>query len=161
MASKTIKRVIRQSGSPGIGAIDMDIVLDASLAIKWFKDEHEDYVDSALCIQEKKLVGDIEIIVPDLFFLEVLNAFLTEPEFTPEDIATIKESLVKMDMKVIYPESKILGETINIAINNNLTFYDALYVVTAAINHADLYTEDKRILSCSKDYGFIRHIKDF
>jgi len=139
----------------------MDIVLDASVAIKWFKDKDEDYVDSALCIQEKKLAQEIEIIVPDLFFLEVLHVFLQEPAFTRQDIATIKESLVRMDMKVIYPESKILGETINMAITNHLTFYDAFYMAAANINHADLYTEDKHILSCSKDYDFIRHIKDF
>jgi predicted nucleic acid-binding protein len=86
----------------------MDIVLDASVIIKWFKDEDEEYVDSALLIQEKKMLGDLEIIVPDLLFLEVLNAFLTKPGFTFEDITAIKESLEKMNMKVISPGSRLL-----------------------------------------------------
>jgi len=64
-------------------------------------------------------------------------------------------------MKVVYPESKLLGEMIHIAVKNNLTFYDALYIATADANDAILYTEDMEILSCSKDYGFIRHIKDY
>ena len=139
----------------------MDIVLDASVAIKWFKEVGEDYVDLALCIQEKKLTGEVEIIVPDLFFLEVLNAFLTKPALTLEDLSNIKESLFKMNMKIVYPESKLLGETIHIACKNNLTFYDASYIAAAQANDAILYTEDKKILSCSKIYGFIRHIKDY
>ncbi len=139
----------------------MDIVLDASVAIKWFKDKDEDYVDLALSIQEKKLAGYLEIIVPDLFFLEVLNTFLTKQSLTLEDISNIKESLLKMHMKIVYPESEILGNTINIALKNNMTFYDALYIATAEANDALLYTEDKEILSCRKVYGFIRHIKDY
>ena len=55
----------------------MDIVLDASVAIKWFKGSDEDYVDSALSIQDRKLSGSIEIIVPDLFFLRsVVKVFV-------------------------------------------------------------------------------------
>ena len=139
----------------------MDIVIDASVAIKWFKDEDEEYVGPALAIQEKKRCGDTEIIIPDLLFLEVLNAFLTKPGFTREDIKAVKESLIKMNMKIIYPGSKLLEETIDIAVKNSLTFYDSLYIATADYNDAILYTEDKEILSCSKDYGFIKHIRDY
>lgn len=139
----------------------MDVVLDASVVIKWFKEKDEDYVVSALAIQEKKRLGSIEIIVPDLLFLEVLNAFLAKPGFTLEDLAAIKESLIKMNMKIVYPGSKLLGETIDIAAKNSLTFYGALYIATAGANDAVLYTEDMEILSCSKSYGFIHHIKDY
>ena len=78
-----------------------------------------------------------------------------------EDLENIKESLLKMNMKVVYPESKLFEETLHIALKNNLTFYDALYIATAEANDAILYTEDKEILSCRKSYGFIRHIKDY
>jgi predicted nucleic acid-binding protein len=139
----------------------MNIVIDASIAIKWFKDEDEDYVDLALSIQGKKLTGEVEIIVPDLFFLEVLNAFLKKPALSQKYISNIKEILLKMNMGIVYPDSEILGKTINIALKNNLTFYDALYIATAEVKDAILYTEDKKILSCRKVYGFIRHIKDY
>ena len=43
-----------------------------------------------------------------------------------------------MNMKIVYPESKILVETINIVLKNNLTFYDALYIATAETNEAIL-----------------------
>lgn len=139
----------------------MDIVLDASVVIKWFKDEDEEYVNPALDIQEKKLSGEVEIIIPDLLILEVLNAFLTKPGFTREDITAIKESIIKMNMKVVCPGSKILEETIIIAKKNSLTFYDALYIAITDENDAILYTEDTEIVSCRKDYDFVRHIKDY
>ena len=64
-------------------------------------------------------------------------------------------------MKIIYPESKILGRSISIALANNLSLYDSLYIAVADANKAVLYTEDRKILSCSKEHGFIKHIKDF
>ncbi len=139
----------------------MDIVIDASIAIKWFKEKDEEYVGFALSIQEGKRLGDVEIIVPGLLFLEVLNAFLTKPDFTGEDIAAVKESLVKMNMKIIHPDSRLLGQAIDIAVKNSLTFYDALYIAVAGDAGAILYTEDTEMVSCSRDYDFIRHIKDY
>ena len=139
----------------------MDIVLDASVAVKWFNSRDEDYVDAALLIQERKLKDEIGIIVPDLFFLEVLNAFITKSRFTTEDILTIKESLIKMSLKVIHPDSSILEESINIANANKLTIYDSLYIAVADLSDVNLYTEDKEILSCVKEYPFIKHIRNF
>ena len=139
----------------------MDIVIDASIAIKWFKEKDEEYVGFALSIQEGKRLGDVEIIVPGLLFLEVLNAFLTKPDFTGEDIAAVKESLVKMNMKIIHPDSRLLGQAIDIAVKNSLTFYDALYIAIAGDADAILYTEDEEMVSCTGDYNFIRHIKDY
>ena len=139
----------------------MDIVLDASVAVKWFNSRDEDYVDAALLIQERKLKDEIGIIVPDLFFLEVLNAFITKSRFTTEDILTIKESLIKMSLKVIHPDSSIFEESINIANANKLTIYDSLYIAAADLSDVNLYTEDKEILSCVKEYPFIKHIRNF
>ena len=66
-----------------------------------------------------------------------------------------------MNMKIIFPGSELLEETINISVKNSLTFYDALYIAVAAANDAVLFTEDMEIVSCSKNYGFIRHIKEY
>jgi predicted nucleic acid-binding protein len=66
-----------------------------------------------------------------------------------------------MHTKIVYPESETLGKTINIALKNNMTFYDALYIAAAEVNDSVFYTEDKEILSCRNVYGFIRHIKDY
>ncbi len=59
----------------------MNIVLDASVAVKWFNEKNENYVKNAVKIQEQKISGLLEIIVRTCFFLEVLDAFLTKSGF--------------------------------------------------------------------------------
>ena len=139
----------------------MDIVLDASVAVKWFNEKNENYVKNAVKIQEQKISGLLEIIVPDLFFLEVLNAFLTKSGFSPGDISIIQQSLHKLNLKIAYPDNAILEDTVKIASDNDLTIYDSLYIAVAKVCEAPLYTEDKKILSCRNKYKLIRHIKEF
>jgi len=139
----------------------MDIVLDASVAVKWFSEKNEDYVKTALEIQDQKISGDLDIIVPDLFFLEVLNAFQTSSGFGPEDISIIQQSLQKLNLKIVYPNNIILKYTVKIASDNDLTIYDSLYISIAKVYEAPLFTEDKRILSCRSRFTFIKHLKEF
>lgn len=139
----------------------MDIVLDASVAVKWFNEKNEDYVKTAVEIQDRKISGYLDITVPDLFFLEVLNAFLTKSGFGPQEISTIQQVLHKLDLRIIYPDNNILEDTVQIACTNNLTIYDSLYIAIAKVCEAPLYTEDKKILSCRSRFTFIKHLKEF
>ena len=56
----------------------MDIVLDASVGVRWFNSVNEDNVETALQIQQLKIMNSLEILVPDLFFLEILKAFISK-----------------------------------------------------------------------------------
>ena len=80
----------------------MEIVLDASVAAKWFNDKNEDNAEIALKLQEQKILNNLEIIVPDLFYLEIINVFLTKSRFDLKDVLLIEEALDKMNLKVIY-----------------------------------------------------------
>ena len=139
----------------------MEIVLDASIAAKWFNDKNEDNVEIALKLQEQKILNNLEIIVPDLFYLEIVNVFLTKSRFDFKDVLLIEEALDKMNLKVIYPNHSILKNTITIANDFNLTIYDALYISTAQQYETFLLTEDKKILKCKNKYGFIKPLEEF
>ena len=139
----------------------MDVVVDASVAVKWFNTEGEDNVELALKIQTQKTENIMEIIVPSLFYLEIVNAFLTKSLFNIQDVHTIEESLDKMNFVVAFPNHLTLKNAINIAYENDLTIYDAIYIETAIANDAMLLTEDKKILSTKNTYDFIKSLKDF
>src|SRR5665647_1462764 len=109
----------------------MDIVVDASIAVKWFNVKDENNVDLALEIQKQKTGNEIEITVPDLFFLEIVNAFLTKSFFSRQDVLVIEEALDKMNLVIAFPDHLALKNAINIAYENDLTIYDAIYVETA------------------------------
>ena len=139
----------------------MDIVVDASIAVKWFNVKDENNVDLALEIQKQKTGNEIEITVPDLFFLEIVNAFLTKSFFSRQDVLMIEEALDKMNLAIAFPDHLTLKNAINIAYENDLTIYDAIYVETAITNNAILLTEDKKILLTKNKYDFIKSLEDF
>ena len=103
----------------------------------------------------------MEIIVPSLFFLEIVNAFLTKSLFNIQDVLTIEEALDKMNLVVAFPDHLTLKNAINIAYENDLTIYDTIYIETAIANNAMLLTEDKKVLSTKNRYDFIKSLKEF
>ena len=139
----------------------MDIVLDASVAVKWFNDVNEDNVETALQIQRLKIMNSLEIIVPDLFFLEIINAFISKSRFNLKDVYLIEESLHKMNLKIIFPDHLILKNSIEIAVKSNLTIYDSLYISVAQAFEAVLLTADKKILAARNQYSFIKSLEEF
>lgn len=139
----------------------MDIVLDASVAVKWFNAVNEDNVETALQIQRLKIINSLEIIVPDLFFLEIINAFISKSGFDLNDVCLIEETLHKMSLKIIYPDHLILKNSIGIADKSNLTIYDSLYISVAQAFEALLLTADKKILAIRNKYSFIKSLEEF
>ena len=73
----------------------------------------------------------------------------------------IEEALDKMNLVIDFPDHSALKNAINIASENDLTIYDAIYVETAISNNAMLVTEDKKILSIKNKYDFIKSLEDF
>src|SRR4030042_2372792 len=139
----------------------MEILLDASIAVKWFSAKSENNVEVALEIQRQKILDGLEIIVPDLFFLEIINVFLTRSKFSIEDIFAIEESLHKMNLKVIYPDHSMLDNVIKIANICDLTIYDSFYIAVAKLCEVPLFTEDKKILGSRNKFKFIKSLDEF
>jgi len=139
----------------------MRVVLDASIGVKWFKYENEDSVDRAIKLQRKHLQDDIEIIVPDLFFYEIMNTLLSKKYFSVDDVCSASESLHCLNMKVIYPDKKIIDNAVYITDKTKLTFYDSLYIAVAINKKALLLSEDLEILQNKNNFSFIKSLEEF
>ena len=139
----------------------MKIVLDASIGVKWFRYENESNTDLANKLLQQQFQNEIEIIVPDLFFFEIINTLLSKKYLNVDDIYSASESLHLMNMKVIFSNKKIIDTSINIADRTKLTFYDSLYISAAISEQALLLTEDKEILKYSDKFKFIGSLDEF
>ena len=139
----------------------MKIVLDASIGMKWFKYENESNIDLANKLLQQQFQNEIEIIVPDLFFFEIINTLLNEKYINVNDLYSASESLHLMSMKVISTNKKIIDTSISIADKTKLTFYDSLYISVAISEQALLLTEDKEILKHINNFNFIRSLDKF
>ncbi len=139
----------------------MRVVLDASIGVKWFKYENEDNVDRAIKLQRKHLQDEIEIIVPDLFFYEIMNTLLSKKYFSVDDVCSASESLYCLNMKVICPDKEIIDNAVYIADKTKLTFYDSLYIAVAINKKALLLSEDLEILQNKNNFNFIKSLSEF
>lgn len=123
------------------------IVIDASVGIKWFKTIDEKYVDYALKINDLRITDRVSILVPDLFFLEILNAFFTNPNYNLKDIIDIEKALYYMNLEIAYPDHQLLNDMINISDISGLTVYDSFYIAVAQKYEAHFITCDKKVLN--------------
>ena len=138
----------------------MRLVVDASIGIKWFKEENEKNVDLAINLLRLQLENKIELVVPDLFFYEVLNILLVKTNFDLQDTQLSLDKLIKLNMDIIHPDEKVMFSALNISKSINLTFYDSLYLSIAQNLNAMLVTDDKKILQNKNTYVFIRNLEE-
>lgn len=138
----------------------MNMVTDASVGIKWFKFRDEVNVGLALRLRQYKLEEKIDILVPDLFLFEVLNALITNTIFNKYELNNVLNTIFLMDIRIINPDKAMLKNAIDVSLESKLSYYDALYISTAQSVNAVLVTEDNKIISLQKKYDFIKSLTE-
>lgn len=134
------------------------VMIDASVGVKWFKTDNEIHVEFALEIKKQKLSNKIEIAVPDLFLLEVINALLTKSNYDINDLIVIEEILHRMNLQLIFTNHYLLNNAIKIANTANLTIYDSLYLAAAQAYETLFFTDDGKILANKNNFSFVKSL---
>ena len=126
----------------------INLILDSSVIAKWFfPDEEESNI--ALTIREDFVNKKITISAPTMLFYEVNNILKT----AVKSLRIKKEKATKayrgfLDLGIIaYSSEELLENTLDKAMNLDLTSYDASYIVLADYLKAPFFTADKKLLS--------------
>lgn len=95
----------------------------------------------------------------DLALAECLNVIWKHSnllkDLEPEEASLVVEDLTKLyDGLSITPTRELKDEAMQIAISQNITVYDALFIAATQKINATLYTADKKL--CSKTYKLIK-----
>ncbi len=130
-----------------------DIILDASVAVKWFT--QEEHHDKAITIRDKFIKGEIEIIVPDLILYELANALRYNPNFNSKDVEDSIQSILDLELTITTPMPSILQKAIETAFAKDITIYDSVYMALAQNLNCKLITADRRLYDEVKDLGFV------
>lgn len=124
----------------------IDVVSDASVALKWFHAEGEEEVEPARALLEHYARQAIGLVVLDLTPYEVGNALLRgRAKVAADRVAVVLEALADICPQVA-PTKSELREAATLAERHGLTFYDAAYAAVARARSADLVTLDKALL---------------
>ena len=121
-----------------------EIVIDASVVVKWFIEEIDS--DKARFLRDKFIDGKIELTVPSLLYFEVLNALKYSQLFDQSELDDAGESLENYGFNVITIRDEIRKHMIKIAVNHEMSIYNASYL-GLSIGLGKIYcTADEKII---------------
>lgn len=124
----------------------IDVVSDASVALKWFHGEGEQEVGPARALVTAHQARAISLAVLDLTAYEIGNALLRgRAKATPGQVATVLEAL-DVICPAARPDRAELALAAELAARHDLTLYDAAYAAVAATRNAMLATLDTALL---------------
>ena len=126
------------------------VVLDASVAVKWFLPEKvETLATEALALLGRHGKNEIQIIVPDLFWVEsasVLWKAIRRGNFPKSSADAAIATLTQYDFPT-FPTAKLVSKAFGIATDYDRTVYDSLYVELAVQSNSQLITADERLVN--------------
>lgn len=133
----------------------MILVVDASVAVKWFVRELEHEEAFALSRLEAELAA------PDRLLLEVANVLhrkVRKSEITPEQ-ARLAVSQLPDPIEMIVPSVILLRDAYDLAEQIGHAVYDCAYLACALHLNATLITADRRFADKARIAGFDKQVE--
>jgi predicted nucleic acid-binding protein len=124
------------------------VVLDASVAAKWLLPRaHEPLADEASQLLARYTDGEIQFVVPDLFWAEIGNVLwkairLKRCNSSEANIALTSISNYRFPT---IPSKSLLDLAFAIATAFSCTVHDSLYVALAVTSKSQLITADEKL----------------
>lgn len=123
-----------------------EIVLDASVLLKWFVGRAERGRDEALSLRAEYERGGLAVVVPSLLFLELLNVAGRRWGWDEETLDELAGALDDLGFDVMEPELRAVAAWVS----RGLTAYDAAYVALAEQIGIQLVSDDTEVLASAE-----------
>jgi predicted nucleic acid-binding protein len=124
-----------------------DVVLDASVVLKWFRADGERHLEPARSIRTAFESGELIVFAPPLLRLEIVNVAGRRWRWIERALIDLAAALDELGFELIEPElARVAHWTAR-----GLTAYDAAYVAVAEANNAPLFTDDDLIVAVAGD----------
>ncbi len=120
------------------------LVLDASVGVKWFSGQGESDVPQARSILLEHARGNIDLIVPELFFHEISNALIHKRSITTDKLMQSVSTLAALKLSLFAVTAERLTSAVQLARVIGITEYDAFYAVAAIDNNCPLVSANPR-----------------
>ena len=121
----------------------IEVVLDASVVLKWFTGESERHGEEAHAIRQSYRAGETTITAPSLLFLELLNVAGRRWGWDEGALMELASSLQELEFDI--GEAELAS--ITVWTSRGMTAYDAAYVALAESRGLPLITDDHTIIS--------------
>lgn len=138
------------------------LVVDASVIVKWYV--MEEHREQAIKLRDDYIEGKLTLNAPSLMPYEVLNAIKqAKKDISFEILETVAESLTLYGIRLHELLGELASLTVKIAVENEVSVYDAAYIALAKLSDTMLYTCDEKLKESLKNsyQRYVAHIKDY
>lgn len=135
------------------------LVVDASVAYKWFFPEEDAEVAGSLLDRAER--GELELIAPEFLILELLNIIwkqLRRKAITVEQSERALAALPALEIRWEW-DMPHLGAAYGLATQCGNTVYDALYLALAEAEDAVLLTADGGLCAQAREGGLAERVR--
>lgn len=136
------------------------IIIDASVAFKWFSQEDEKDIDKALDILDLHLRDKELIIVPDLIVYELANAWITKSALPLKRCKILLKDLENSHLKTAAISFRLINKVVSFSKKYHVTVYDAVYAVLAKEKKCRLITADEKFVE-KINLPFVKLLKEY
>ncbi len=126
-------------------------VLDTSVVVQWFDHSNELHVPQAKSILHDLGSEKINIIVPDILFLELLNVFIKGKGSPPENSYSILNELYNSPVTITAVTLPVLRLSTILMQEYNIASYDAYFLALAQYEECKLISDDQKAHGKVKD----------
>jgi predicted nucleic acid-binding protein len=129
------------------------LCVDASVGAKWLFRDEEDR-PAVVSLLDRYAAGEVDLVVPDLFFCEVSNAVLVAVRRKRISGEAALEALRELKDLHLAPVSvgPLLESAFSLALRLGLSVYDAAYLAVSESQGVPLVTADRRLLDCDLEW---------
>jgi predicted nucleic acid-binding protein len=124
-----------------------EVVLDASVVLKWFRVEGEGRREQALALRRSFEAGELTVFAPPLLWLEVVNIAARRWAWSPKKLGDLAAQLPALGFEMLEPDLSSVARWAAAG----LTAYDAAYVAVAEEAGVQLITDDAGILDVAPE----------
>ncbi len=135
-------------------------ILDTSVVVQWFHHPEEKHVKEAKQLWDDLEKGKINVILPDILPLELLNAFIKGKKAAYEESYLKVAALFKIPVKIVEVSLPVLEITASVMNQYDLAAYDAYFLAIARYEGCKLISDDQKAHGKIKD-GTVVMLKDY
>ncbi len=113
-------------------------------------------------MREDYFENRIDLLAPSLIRYEIGNALRFHPGSSPKELADAIKTIADMQIEQADLSQEAVTAASEIAFQERITFYDAVYIALAEITRARLLTDDLLLYKkASRKQNLLQFLKDY
>ena len=132
----------------------MELILDASVVIKWFLKEK--LSEEAFKYQERHLEGVVSLVAPSLLPFELINVLCTKSDLSPEGVLGFVNVFYFTGITEYFLTKELAQATAKLSEEYKISAYDAAYVALAQNLGCPFITADKKLYRKVRSLKFVK-----